>query len=107
MNSLYEVAIKSLHIVRSAGIVRVRDGADTWLCRAAAWEAARVRCERFAAGDDEGEAYSRFCWAVRGDVASINGISRGDYTMLVREAFDAELIDAEDAGDGFGVTVAA
>ncbi len=42
------------------------------------------------------------CDKVRGDIASINGASSGDWHSLVREAVAAGLIESDDA-EAFGV----
>lgn len=101
MENVYEMAVRGLDVVRKAGMVRVRDGEDTWLCRARAWRAAEIALASRTADDSDesgSEAYGLLCGKVRniGPIASINGTSKGQYETLVREAYEAELIDADD-----------
>lgn len=96
-----EQAVDKLDVVRQAGIVRVRDGNDTWLCRAAAWDAAYSGLEtRPPIAGDEGisDAYTALCGAVAAPIASLIGSNRGEYPALIRDAYACGLIQE---GDGF------
>lgn len=102
--SKYEQAISGLNISKSSQVVRVRDGNDTWLCPALAWEAAQDAMEgEDAYPDDEGgaDAYSDLCNRARKDgvIVSLSGSSKGtdeEQTALVWHAVEAELLDAEE-----------
>lgn len=105
--TMADQAVSGLDVEIDSGIVRVRDGHDTWLCRESAWDAAiaGLAARDAIVAEACADAYSALCAAVRSPVASINGTSRGDIVTLVREAYDVELIDADDAR-AYGVEVA-
>lgn len=106
MATMADVAVKGLDVLAAAGIVRVRDGEDTWLATEIAWdEAVRDLSDREASDDaDASHAYTLLCRKVASPIASINGTSRGEIAPMVRRAYAAELIDADDA-KAFGVVV--
>lgn len=108
MATMADVAVKGLDVLAAAGIVRVRDGEDTWLATEIAWdEAVRDLSDREASDDaDASHAYTLLCRKVASEspIASINGTSRGEIAHMVRRAYAAELIDADDA-KAFGVVV--
>jgi hypothetical protein len=101
-----EQATKGLDVIATKGIVRVSDGVDTWLCEEAAYDAAVSGLEGVDAIDDEdGEAYTALCTAVRGPIATVVGSPRGEWRELVRRAVAADLVDPDDASRMFGVEV--
>lgn len=99
-----EQAVAGLQVAKSSGVVRVRDGQDTWLARRHHFEAALDRlAKRPADESDEGgaEAYGALCRGVAGPVVTLIGTPRGAERarrMLVRAAVDQGLLDADEAG---------
>ena len=80
---LYDV-LAGIDVETVDGVVRVRDGVDTWLCLESGWDAMveRVRDGEIIRGmpSDEqahAEIYSAVCAAVRGAVLSVAGSNRG------------------------------
>lgn len=103
--TLAEQATMGLDVVSARGVVRVRDGQDTWLCRAAAWDAAVAKLgEQKAYSSDDGgaDAYRALCDEVAAPIASVNGRSRGDWARLVSDAVSADLVDPDDATRMYG-----
>src|SRR5581483_5362278 len=100
MRTMAQLAVTGLDVVAADGVVRVRDGEDTWLATESAWDEAVASLETREAPEDvdAGEAYSLLCRKVRRDspVASINGSSSKDIPLLVQRAYAADLIDADD-----------
>lgn len=80
------------------GVVRVRDGHDTWLCTLEAWDTVTDVV------DSRGGDYDDICRKIASPIASINGTSRGDVDGLVRMAYAGELIDDDDAR-AYGVVI--
>lgn len=99
-----EQAVVGLQVTKSSGVVRVRDGQDTWLARRRHYEAALARLAKQPADEsDEGgaDAYSALCRTVAGPVVTLIGTPRGTDAQrrrLVRAAVDQGLLDAADAG---------
>ena len=102
----YDQARQGLTVDAADGIVRVRDGVDTWLCRSRDYGAVRVAMELQTPIDgDEGgpEAYSEFCRRVAalGElIVSGQGRERGADAQrldLVRRAVAAWLLDRDEA----------
>lgn len=99
---MFDAAVGGLDVTARAGVVRVRDGQDTWLCTQDAWTAV---AEQLTAREQQSwdmggaEAYSLLCRKVASlsPIASINGTTRGDVQSLIEAAYDAEMIDCEDA----------
>lgn len=108
MTTMAEQAVSGLDVVAAHGIVRVRDGQDTWLCREPAYDAAMASLEaREADESDEGgaEAYGELCRTVRRDspIATVIGSAKGEWETLVREAIAAGLVEADDARRMYGI----
>jgi hypothetical protein len=106
MTTMASAAIQGLNVTCRNGIVRVRDGQDTWLCTAAAWDAAVAKLDaKPADSDDENgaEAYGALCSEVADPVATAIGGCRGEWRALVRRAIEAGLVDADDAARLYGV----
>lgn len=103
--TIAEHAVNGLDVAAANGIVRVRDGADTWLCRESRWDAAIATLTDDASDDDEGgsDAYTALCAAVGGPIATVIGVCRGDWGSLVRDAVGAGLLDEEDAERMYGM----
>jgi len=96
MATMSEAAVKGLDIATGRGVMRVRDGEDTWLCWQSEWERAVVKlATQDAVEGEDAEAYTALCSAVRGPVAALNGTSRGNIGGLLDAAFAAELIDED------------
>jgi hypothetical protein len=95
MATASEMAVNGLDVLVVAGVVRVKDGEDMWLCTREAWDVAIEAVDAREPHPDD--AYSYLCRKVVSPVASINGSSRGDITQLVRSAYALEMIDADDA----------
>ncbi len=90
-------ATHALKVDRADGIVRVRDGVDQWLAHHIDYDHAIERLSKLAPIDDDGEAYTELCDMVSETVASVVGMSRGNWRDLVTRALAADLIDADDA----------
>ena len=81
--TMMDAALEGIGVEAAGGVVRVRDGHDTWLCWELEWDAMTERvlsgAVRLAGPDDEGRSddYSTICNAVRGPVLSLNGGDRG------------------------------
>lgn len=104
----YEQAVQGLRIGRGNGVVRVSDGAYTWLCWEAAWDRARHALEFMAPVADElkgsrldtaeagAQAYADLCGAVKGTLLETSGSGdRGtedEQRALARAAQDADLL---------------
>ncbi len=102
MTTMFDAAVLGLDIVALNGVVRIRDGEDTWLCDQDAWHAVAEQLEaREQDPSDVGgcEAYSLLCRKVRSraiGIASINGAPRGYWRLLVKSAYSAGLIALDD-----------
>jgi hypothetical protein len=103
---LFGTALEGIDVEAAGGVVRVRDGHDTWLCREAEWDAMveRVRsgAVRLSGADEDGycDDYSTICAAVRGPVLTLNGSDHGtleERRELLRAAVEAELLLETDA----------
>lgn len=104
-------ALAGLDVVAANGIVRVRDGMDTWLCRQPNYDAAvqyLELCEAYPSDEGGADAYTALCRLTSGGgaVASVVGTCRGDWQALVREAVVAGLVDPDDAPRMYGVEIA-
>jgi hypothetical protein len=102
MVTMFDAATQGLDVVALGGVVRVRDGEDTWLCTQDGWQqvAEQLEARDQDAGDiGGGEAYSLLCRKVRSvsAIASTNGSPRGHSQPLVEAAYAAGLIDRDDA----------
>jgi hypothetical protein len=107
MLTMAEQAVTGLEVAIADGVVRVRDGHDTWLCTRGEWDRAIGKLADMEADEsDEGgaEAYTALCATVRAPIASIDGPCKGDFAALVRDAVDAGVIP-EEAARSFGVTL--
>lgn len=100
--SALEAALDGVDVEAAGGVVRVRDGHDTWLCWEMEWDAMTERvldgAVRLTGPDDEGRSddYSTICTSVRGPVLSLNGGDRGtpeQRAELLRAAVAAELAE--------------
>lgn len=108
MKTMADVATDGLDVVAARGVVRVRDGQDTWLAQTAAYEAAvEVLAKRPVPADEDLDdagmrAYSELCRlvSVASPVVSAIGSSRGtpeEQRGLVAVALGAELVDPDEA----------
>lgn len=108
MKTMADVATDGLDVVAAQGVIRVRDGQDTWLARTAAYEAAvEVLTKRPVPADEDLDdagmrAYSELCRlvSVASPVVSAIGSSRGtpeEQRGLVAVALGAELVDPDEA----------
>lgn len=102
MANMFDAAVQDLDVTVRSGIVRVRDGQDTWLCEHEGWLIVANQLEsreQHPADVGGAEAYSLLCRKVASvsPVASLNGTSRGDWRPIVEMANEAGLIDADDA----------
>ena len=98
----WEQAINGLDVAGADGIVRVRDGQDTWLCWRVEWDEARramqtlepVLYQDFEDEEprgDEGEAYTQLCQAISEGV-SLNGGWQGDRERCI-EMLERALVE--------------
>lgn len=103
---LMDTVLRGIRVVSRGGVVRVDDGADTWLCWEREWDAMieRVRSGelQLPRGDEESEAeaYGRICHATRGPVLTAIGSSRGsdeERDALRSAALKAEIIESDHA----------
>ena len=95
----YEQAIACLEIARAVGVVRVRDGVDTWLCTEEAWSSAKRQLSAVEDDDSDecgAEAYEALCLATPGPIASLQG-SCGDWVPLVIAAIAIGLVREDEA----------
>lgn len=100
----FDAAIDGLDVVVGRGVVRVRDGNDTWLAPRAAWDkAAEVMDGQDVDASDGGgaEAYSELCRRVArgGLIVSLSGVSRGtddEQEALVRAAVVEGMLDVDE-----------
>ena len=103
MATLADQAIDGLDVVSARGVVRVRDGHTTWLCRESQWDAALAALAQRPALDDEDagmHAYSDLCQRVRGPVVDRDASPRGsreEIAEMLRDAISGGLIDEDDA----------
>ena len=107
----YEQARRGLEVLRGEHATVVRDSEGIWVCATAEYDAARVALEaRPPVDGDEGEAeaYSDFCMAVEGPVATSAGGDRGETverTRLIIEAVRGGLLQRDIAERLFAVVV--
>lgn len=100
----FQQAIEGLRIDKGEGVVRVRDGQTTWLCRARAWHAMQAQLESQPPREDEPDymtgkqsAYEDLCRAVSSPIISLGGTDRGpeaERRKLARWAAKADLLPA-------------
>ena len=102
--TMMDAALEGIEVEVAGGVVRVRDGHDTWLCWEREWDAMAERVDegavRLSGPDDEGysDDYSTICGAVRGPVLSLNGGDRGtpaERSRLLVAAVAADLAEPE------------
>lgn len=91
----FEQATLGLTLFRGPRVVAVDDGADTWLCQRAAFDAAETAMRDMDAYDgDRGDvdAYDDLVSFIKGPVASLIGGHRRDWRPLVIAALEDETI---------------